>query len=66
MRGTRYGQELRGTLDDALFALAKAQIGAPLVSDMLSMNVLRPFSAREVAALGGEGAFHPAAWQISQ
>ncbi len=40
-----------------------SEIGAPLVSDMLSMNVLRSFSAREVAALGGEGAFHPAAWQ---
>ncbi len=40
-----------------------SQIGAPLVNDMLSMNVLRPFSTREVATLGGEGAFHPAAWQ---
>jgi multiple sugar transport system substrate-binding protein len=40
-----------------------SEIGAPLVSDMLSMNVLRPFSAREVVALGGEGAFHPAAWK---
>ena len=40
-----------------------SQIGAPLVGDMLSMNALRPFSAREVVPLGGEGVFHPAAWK---
>jgi multiple sugar transport system substrate-binding protein len=42
-----------------------SQIGAPVVNDLVAMNVLRPFTAREMAVLGGENAFTVAAWQSS-
>ena len=33
-----------------------AQVGAPVVNDLLAMNALRPFSSAEFAALGGQAA----------
>jgi multiple sugar transport system substrate-binding protein len=38
-------------------------VGAPLTSDLIGMNALRPFSAGDVANLGGASAFLPARWQ---
>jgi len=38
-------------------------IGGIWTSTMASMNVLRPFSAREIGSLGGENAFYPAVWK---
>lgn len=43
-----------------------SQIGAPLVSDLLAMNALRPFSAAEMNQMGGEAAFASAAWESAQ
>jgi ABC-type glycerol-3-phosphate transport system substrate-binding protein len=40
-----------------------SQAGAPVASDMMSMNALRPISQRELMDMGGEDAFAPAAWQ---
>jgi multiple sugar transport system substrate-binding protein len=40
-----------------------SQVGAPSVGDFLAMDALRPFGAREVAAMGGQSAFHSAVWQ---
>ncbi len=42
-----------------------SQVGAPLVNDLVAMNALRPFSARELERLGGQAAFAPVAWQNS-
>jgi ABC-type glycerol-3-phosphate transport system substrate-binding protein len=38
-------------------------IGGIWTSTMASMNVLRPFSAKEIGSLGGENAFYPAVWR---
>ena len=38
-------------------------VGAPITSDLIGMNVLRPFSLNELAAMGGQSAFLPARWQ---
>jgi multiple sugar transport system substrate-binding protein len=40
-----------------------SQAGAPVASDLMSMNALRPFSQQDVEAMGGEAAFAPVAWQ---
>ncbi|MFZ6027893.1 MAG: extracellular solute-binding protein [Chloroflexota bacterium] len=40
-----------------------SQAGAPLVNDLMAMNVLRPFSERDIAEVGGEKTFLPIAWQ---
>ncbi len=40
-----------------------SQAGAPVASDMMAMNALRPFSRDEINELGGEDAFAPVAWQ---
>jgi len=40
-----------------------SQAGAPVASDMMSMNALRPFNPREIAAMGGQEVFVPVAWQ---
>jgi ABC-type glycerol-3-phosphate transport system substrate-binding protein len=37
-------------------------IGGIWTSTIASMNVLRPFSAKEINSLGGENVFHPAVW----
>ena len=42
-----------------------SQAGAPVVNDLVAMNTLRPFTAREMASLGGESAFTEIAWQSS-
>jgi multiple sugar transport system substrate-binding protein len=42
-----------------------SQAGAPVVSDLVAMNALRPFSAGEMASLGGESVFTKIAWQSS-
>jgi multiple sugar transport system substrate-binding protein len=40
-----------------------SQIGAIWTSTLASMNVLRPFTSREIAYLGGVGAFYQPTWQ---
>lgn len=40
-----------------------SQVGAPAVNDLIAMNVLRPFSGSEFAAMGGESAFTRAGWE---
>lgn len=43
-----------------------SQVGAPLMSDLLAMNALRPFKEIEVATMGGANAFNPITWQSSR
>jgi ABC-type glycerol-3-phosphate transport system substrate-binding protein len=38
-------------------------IGGIWTSTMASMNVLRPFSVKEIVSLGGENAFYPVVWR---
>jgi ABC-type glycerol-3-phosphate transport system substrate-binding protein len=38
-------------------------IGGIWTSTITSMNVLRPFSAKEISSLGGESVFYPAVWK---
>ncbi len=38
-------------------------VGGIWTSTMTSMNVLRPFQAKEINSLGGEKAFYPAVWR---
>ncbi len=40
-----------------------SDVGSTWIGDFFAMNALRPFAFNEVAALGGEKAFVPAAWQ---
>jgi ABC-type glycerol-3-phosphate transport system substrate-binding protein len=40
-----------------------SQAGAPLINDLIAMNVLHPLSSREISELGGESAFMQTAWQ---
>jgi multiple sugar transport system substrate-binding protein len=40
-----------------------SQVGAPWVSNFVAMSALRPFSKREVGAMGGPPAFLSAAWE---
>lgn len=40
-----------------------AEVGAPVVKDLLAMNALRPFSNAELASLGGQAAFSKNAWE---
>ncbi|HBX68055.1 MAG TPA: hypothetical protein DEH25_01335 [Chloroflexi bacterium] len=40
-----------------------AEVGAPIVSDLIAMNALRPFSEVELASLGGTAAFSKIAWE---
>ncbi len=37
--------------------------GAPVTSDLIAMNALRPFTAGEIAMLGGEAAYLPSRWR---
>ncbi len=37
--------------------------GTPVTSDLIGMNILRPFSLQEISSLGGEAAFLPSRWQ---
>jgi multiple sugar transport system substrate-binding protein len=43
-----------------------SQAGAPVASDMMAMNALRPFAPQEVEQIGGEAAFAPVAWRSAQ
>lgn len=43
-----------------------SQVGAPVVYDMAVMNVLRPFTRRDIAELGGQDAFTQVAWDSAQ
>jgi len=43
-----------------------SQSGAPLVSDLVAMNGIRPFEKSEIAMLGGAGVFHRAVWDSSR
>ena len=40
-----------------------ASVGTTWMESLASMNALRPFSKKEVAAIGGEAVFVPAAWK---
>ena len=40
-----------------------SQAGAPVASDMMAMNALRPFKFRDVERMGGKAAFLPVAWR---
>jgi multiple sugar transport system substrate-binding protein len=40
-----------------------SEVGTTWIPSLLAMNVLRPFTHQEVAALGGSSAFLPSAWQ---
>ncbi|MCI0399325.1 MAG: extracellular solute-binding protein [Chloroflexi bacterium] len=40
-----------------------SEIGSTWLGDLVSMHELRPFSAQEIALLGGAAAFLPSAWQ---
>ena len=40
-----------------------SEVGTTWVSDMVGMNSLRPFAAREIQSLGGAKTFIPALWQ---
>lgn len=42
-----------------------SEIGSTWIGDMVGMNALRPYTLREVEALGGELSFFPGAWQSS-
>ncbi len=37
--------------------------GAPVTSDMIAMNALRPFASGEIQSLGGEEAYLPSRWR---
>ena len=41
-------------------------IGSTWISSFVNMNALRPFSAAEIANLGGEEAYFPSAWQAAR
>jgi multiple sugar transport system substrate-binding protein len=43
-----------------------SQVGAPVVNDMAAMNVLRPFTRRDINEMGGQEAFTKAAWDSAQ
>jgi len=43
-----------------------SQVGGPLVSDLVTMNALRPFTSREIEVLGGASAFSQVAWSNSR
>ena len=43
-----------------------SDVGSTWVSDFIGMNGLRPFSPREQALLGGEGAFIPSVWKVGR
>ena len=43
-----------------------SQVGGPLVSDLVAMTALRPFTSREIEVLGGASAFSQAAWSNSR
>lgn len=38
-------------------------VGTPITSDLIGMNVLRPFTEREIAALGGASAYLASRWR---
>lgn len=40
-----------------------SEVGTTWISDLIGMNALRPFDSAEVAILGREQAFFPAAWK---
>jgi multiple sugar transport system substrate-binding protein len=40
-----------------------AEVGAPVVNDLLAMDALRPFSGAELVSLGGKAAFSKIAWE---
>jgi multiple sugar transport system substrate-binding protein len=43
--------------------LGVAQVGAPVVNDLLAMNALHPLSASEFTTLGGQAAFSKISWE---
>jgi multiple sugar transport system substrate-binding protein len=43
-----------------------SQVGGPVVSDLIAMNALRPFSSEEINSLGGSEAFSPIVWHNSR
>ena len=40
-----------------------SEVGSTWVGDLISMNALRPFSASDIAVLGGKEPFLPAVWE---
>ena len=44
-------------------AVDVALVGTPVTSDLIGMNVLRPFLPSELTSLGGAAAFLPSRWQ---
>jgi len=42
-----------------------AEVGTTWMESLAAMNALRPFSSKEVTALGGEAAFLPASWRTA-
>lgn len=42
-----------------------ALVGSPVTSDLLGMNVLRPFSSAEIKTFGGAASFLPSRWEAS-
>jgi multiple sugar transport system substrate-binding protein len=42
-----------------------SQIGTTWIGGLMAMDALRPYSTTEIAHLGGEAAFLPAAWQAN-
>jgi multiple sugar transport system substrate-binding protein len=43
-----------------------SQIGSSWISNLAAMRALRPFTQREIIALGGADTFVPASWEASQ
>jgi multiple sugar transport system substrate-binding protein len=43
-----------------------SQAGAPVASDMMAMNALRPFTPQELEQMGGKAAFAPVVWESVQ
>lgn len=61
---TEYKQELTQMAIYRSDSLDVSQAGAPVVNDLLAMDVLRPFTGRELTELGGEESFVPIAWKV--
>lgn len=58
---TSWSELLKFTFDGR--GPAVSEIGDTWVVSLATMNALRPFTERDVAAVGGRAAFLPAAWQ---
>jgi multiple sugar transport system substrate-binding protein len=60
-----WGQAWPTLLSTALYGKGPniSHVGSTWGSSLVNMNVLRPFSAQEIASMGGSIAFIPSAWQ---